>query len=95
MDAERNWTGFIVDAPQAEDGKKAHRLKILRRWKAEEPDMWWWDCKDCTESSGVFSVVDLEKLDAKGLISPPEEDDTGTLNTKHPREGHHTDYFYD
>lgn len=62
----RNWTGHIIVIPDQ------HNLLITGPWKKERPDMWWWKCNNCTESSGVMSIIQLEKLEAKGMIGLPE-----------------------
>lgn len=78
----RDWTGFTVLIPEQ------HSLIIIGLWKKDKPDMWWWKCGTCTESSGVMSTLELEKLDAKGWIVIPDPNvKIPTEYSKHPKEG--------
>ena len=61
--------GYVVIIPDQ------HSLVITKQWKVDRPDMWWWKCRDCFESSGVMSTKQLEKLEKKGMIVAPEPDD--------------------
>lgn len=74
-----NWKGYIIVIPEQ------HNLVITGTWKKERPDMWWWKCRDCTESSGVMSTKQLEALKKKGMIDFPD----GKIPTEyssHPKE---------
>ena len=75
----RDWTGYIVVIPDQ------HDLVITGQWKKERPDMWWWKCRNCTESSGVMSHTQLEKLVAKGMIAEPDGK-IPSQYTSHPKE---------
>jgi len=63
MDSKRDWTGHIVVIPGQ------HDLLITGLWKKDCPDMWWWKCRNCKESSGVMSTMELEKLERKGMVA--------------------------
>lgn len=77
--SNRDWTGFIVVIPEQ------HDLIISGPWKKERPDMWWWKCRNCNESSGVMSTKELVKLEGKGMIKEPDGD-LVPENSKHPSE---------
>lgn len=78
---DRDWTGYMVFIPDQ------HSLIITGPWKKERPDMWWWKCNSCTESSGVMSTIELIKLDIKGMIVTPEDDiKLPSENSRHPKE---------
>lgn len=78
--ANRDWTGFIVVIPEQ------HNLIVSGPWKKERPDMWWWKCRNCNESSGVMSTIELERLEKKGMIMEPDGE-LAPEDSKHPKEG--------
>lgn len=80
FDKNHDWTGYIVVIPEQ------HNLIIVGRWKENRPDMWWWKCKDCFESAGVMSVIQIEKLLKKGMIAPPDGEDLPSKYSRHPDE---------
>lgn len=84
---KRDWTGYIVVIPDQ------HNLVITGPWKKERPDMWWWKCKDCKQSAGVFSLKQLEALDNKGMISDPDGEKLPAEYSGHPNETSY--YSYD
>lgn len=78
---ERNWVGCTVIIPGQ------HSLIIVSQWKKDRPDMWWWKCSNCTESSGVMSSIELEKLEGRGQVIPAEPDTKlPSEYSKHPKE---------
>lgn len=82
----KDWTGYIVVIPEQ------HNLVIIGQWKKEKPDMWWWKCMDCTQSAGVMSTKQMEKLDEKGMVTEPNGDKLPAEYSKHPSE---TTPYYD
>lgn len=80
----KDWTGFIVVIPEQ------HNLVITGQWKKTEPDMWWWKCRNCFESSGVMSTKQLLKLQSKGMITEPD----GDLPSKYSRHPDENDIDY-
>ena len=83
----KDWTGYVVNIPDQ------HCLIITGPWKKERPDMWWWKCRNCFESSGVMSTSELNHLESKGMISEPDGD-TEDENSRHPREESMDPYEY-
>lgn len=78
---KRNWTGYTVVIPDQ------HSLIIIGPWKEESPDMWWWKCGNCTESSGVMSTIELDKLYSKGrVIDPGPDAKLPSQHSMHPKE---------
>ena len=78
--SKRDWTGYIVVIPGQ------HSLVITGRWKKERPDMWWWKCHNCKESSGTLSTLELERLEAKKMIAEPDGEKLPAEYSGHPRE---------
>lgn len=88
-----DWKGYTIELSGDAEG---HRSQITGRWKPDKyPNMWWWKCLDCTESSGAISDADIHTLEDKGFIAPPlDTDDDLTGDTKHPDESGKNDYCY-
>lgn len=87
---KRNWSGFVINIPDQ------HCLVITGLWKPEKPESgWWWKCRDCFDSAGVMSTIELERLEGKGMISGPDGN-TEYENSRHPKEEQYGDYsMYD
>ena len=87
-----DWTGYTVIIPGQ------HNVIITGPWKKDKPDMWWWKCSDCTDGSGVMSAIELEKLNSKNMVIPPEpETELPPEHSRHPKEGMQfsdEDYYY-
>ena len=83
-----DWTGYIVVIPDQ------HNLVITGQWKKDRPDMWWWKCNCCKESSGVLSIIQLNKLHAKGMITEPDGEKLPGEYSGHPKEGYSMEDYY-
>jgi hypothetical protein len=67
---DKDYTGFVISAS---DDK--HRMKIVRKWKENKPNSWYWKCLGCYKGAGVLTTTELEKLEARGLLIEPSADD--------------------
>lgn len=76
----RDWVGYTVVIPDQ------HNIIIVSAWKESKPDMWWWKCRNCTESAGVMSTRQLEKLEKKGMVVEPDGEDLPSKYSRHPDE---------
>lgn len=90
-DEEIDWIGCTIHPPYDGDG---HILRITARWKPDKYfNTYWWKCDNCIESSGVLSSRELEKLQERGLVDPPEDEDAKIdTETKHPKDEVRTRY---